>query len=266
MSSKPDGTPDQKPWSERLSAYRDGELSPSEAAEVEERLRADPLLRDRMDAFDAVDASLRRLGDDMLRDADVQSSASTVDRVDRIDAAARGRPTRAVRSGGPSLRRRSPRATLALAASIAAPLAIAGWLLTGGDGAPQRLIVGPVPSDGVLARVLESEPTGGARRDGETVVVPLATFIDAAGRACREVERAETTAIDVAIACRAADGGWTIEASQRVDLAEELDPNLAPAAGAEDDALASALDRLGAGPALSPSEEAALLARSWRGE
>jgi hypothetical protein len=126
--------------------------------------------------------------------------------------------------------------------------------------------VGPVRTGSPLDRAL-GELTSGERAE----LAPAATleiaasFADAGGRLCREVRllRDSIGRIEQAVACTAGDG-WTVEIV--VGAARDTTDGdvYAPASGPGSRAIERLLDEIGAGPALSPDEEAAARARGWQ--
>jgi hypothetical protein len=138
---------------------------------------------------------------------------------------------------------------------------------------PTGIALGAVERGGALERLLETKATGvselfsigtgGAQKD----VTLILTFRDRWQRPCREFEAAShgTNNLDVAIACRNADGGWTIEGAAHVAAkTENAPPDFSPAGGGVAMALESVLKTLGATPAILPGEEAALISSGWK--
>ncbi|MCP4907507.1 MAG: hypothetical protein GY910_21250, partial [bacterium] len=90
---------------EALSALRDGELSPREQADLSRRVDAEPALRERVEAFEAVDRALEGLSS---REIPADLGQRLRARIDRDSAVPRVRlrdPDR--QSAGPHRRRRS---------------------------------------------------------------------------------------------------------------------------------------------------------------
>jgi hypothetical protein len=105
--------------------------------------------------------------------------------------------------------------------------------------------------------------TVGAQKD----VTLILTFRDRLQRPCREFESAPHggNSLDVAVACRNADGGWTIEGAAHIAATtESAPPNFSPAGGNAAMALESVLKVLGATPAISPDDEAVLISSGWK--
>jgi hypothetical protein len=113
--------------------------------------------------------------------------------------------------------------------------------------------------------VSETVPVGtvGAQKD----VTLILTFRDRLQRPCREFESAPHggNSLDVAVACRNADGGWTIEGAAHIAATtESAPPNFSPAGGNAAMALESVLKVLGATPAITPDEETLLISAGWK--
>ena len=155
---------------------------------------------------------------------------------------------------------------MALAASLALVVGLgAGGLLWAPENAVNIAAVGDAPFGGPLQQALETLPSGTASADG---VRPMLTFRDEAGHPCREFEIAgdRPGELEFGIACRrSSDGVWHVPivvAAQPTDTTPES--GFAPASGPAGDALEATLDALGAGPAITPEEEARLLELGWR--
>jgi hypothetical protein len=154
-------------------------------------------------------------------------------------------------------------------AAMAACLALA---LGFGAGFSARAPLPPSPQAGALsvgaasgaALAAFETAASGAERDGLRLA---ASFRDGSGRPCREFETLAADGLPAAagVACREGEG-WRVLAMAAV-AAPQTGPGdgaYAPAGGDGPDALGALLDVLGAGPALSPEEEAALIAGGWR--
>jgi hypothetical protein len=81
------------------------------------------------------------------------------------------------------------------------------------------------------------------------------------GRVCREFETGDAAA---GLACRGAQGDWTVVVMATPLQTEAATDGYAPASGVFADALSAALDAMGAGPALGAQDEAAAIAGGWR--
>lgn len=255
------------PWTEdRIAALLDGAIEdPAEADALRQVIAADP-------AAQAVAVRIE-LTNRLMREAfTVEPGDPASERLARaiLDVADTAEPAtgsvvpfRSRRASGIWLPRLAA-AGLVLGAGLGAAL----WLA--GDGETMVLALGEVPSDGTLHHALETAPGGTADKSG---VMPMLTFIDGAGRPCREFElthRGERR-VDGGIACRQPDGLWQVEAladasaeTGQAGPAATPGAGFVPAAGSDGDVLDAALDSLGAGPALAPSEEARLIASGWQ--
>jgi hypothetical protein len=231
----------------RLAAFADGELSPEEAAQVAMHLADHPADQAYVDEVMAANATL------------AAAFAAPLDEPvpPRLLAAA-GAPVATV----VPLRRRGGAALglglggLALAASVAVAALL--W-----PAAPVRLSPGAVPPGSALARALDTLPSGvPADLEGRPAMILASLPVD--GGFCREVERVDRDAalLELALACRI-EGGWRVALVLAEPLLETSADGFVPAGGVETAGLGPFLDRLGAGMALTPAEEAAAMADGW---
>ncbi|MEO1460347.1 MAG: hypothetical protein AAFV49_22675, partial [Pseudomonadota bacterium] len=155
----------------------------------------------------------------------------------------------------------------ALAASLALALGIGGGIgLLAPPAETQIAVLGDAARDGPLHRALETLPSGSLSEAG---VQPMLTFLDGAGRACREFEvlGALPGELELGIACRQPEGVWHVEVVVAAPVADATPQGegLAPASGGPADrTLEAMLDALEAGATLTAAEEAALLQAGWR--
>jgi hypothetical protein len=218
---------------EELVAFADGELEPGRAAELAQRVAADPALARQVAAL----RESRRLLAASLDPVAAEPVPA------RLLAAARGpAPTRSVRP---------PR--WAIAASVALLVAAGAALWPSGDA---RLAVGPAASG--LAAILASAPSGGERGLGAGTVRLVASH-EAAGQLCREFALVAPGERIGGLACRSATG-WQVEMLRALPPAGGA---VRPASGG-DPLVREALELRAAGPALSPEAERAALARTAR--
>jgi hypothetical protein len=231
-----------------LAAFADGELPPEEAARVVLHLARCPEDQAQVDAIMALTETLGRAYDPVLAAPLPPAMAALL---------AEPAPTVV------PFRRRAPLATLA-GLSLAAGLALAALFWPAPPPAPGLLAQGPVPARSVLAEVLAELPAGETRMvDKGAEAMVLATLPLPDGRHCREIEIAtDAGALHAGLACTAGDG-WDIVASLTLDPAPQ-DGGYVPASGAEVEALTAWLDAAGAGAALSPDAESALIGAGWR--
>jgi anti-sigma factor RsiW len=262
---------------EALCAYLDDELPPERRRHVERALVADPSLRARLDA---------------LREVTVQARAAFDDRLVRpvpeaLEAAVRRRvaQTRAERpleqrsgkgsaaawasewmTGALELRSRWAFASLAGLAIVAAGV--------GGGYTGYRLASVDVGTEAVdvqvaaqirqpdLLRALDQLASGQVDSVGHARVEMVASFVVPDGNLCREfrVERYDRLSV-LAVACRGPGAGaWVVThaASYAASAPAAETFSLAASVAAATDAYLTAI---GAGPALSPEQERAALAR-----
>lgn len=267
-------------WTEaEIAAFLAGRLHGAEADRVAEALETDPAAQAAAEALTPAVPTI----DARLRAAYAEAMVAPVP--DSLRAAFRepapGAPSPAAPFGlAPSRPAPLSRGRMAtwtptvLAASVALVAGIgAGWGLrgpgpgpsvTGPDGAaPAQIAAAVGPAAGPLAAVLEDRASGVAM-DGVTVT---ATFLDAAGRPCREFETLDGSGapLGAGVACRDA-AGWRVlvAAAAPEDVQGGDDDGYAPAQGAAADPIGAVLSALEAGPALSPADEAALIMHDWR--
>lgn len=224
-------------------------------------------------------ADAERIAAALERDADAQAAAERMGEADALDdvlraafAAAPGEePPAALRAalladpGKVAVLPRRPRSGR-IPAALAAGLALAagfgaGWGLRSPDApaAPAAIAVGPATGG---ARLALDVARSGVAQGG---IAPTATFRDGAGRICREFDALDVGGAPQAagVACREG-ADWRILLLAEHPEAPGTDDGFAPAGAAAADPIGAFLDRLDAGPALSPDEEAALISRAWR--
>ncbi|NGQ93033.1 zf-HC2 domain-containing protein [Rhodobacter sp. HX-7-19] len=238
----------------RLAAFVDGELSPEDSAAVVMHLADHPADQAYVDDLFAANAALARAFAAPLSEPVPPAIQALL---------AEPAPSAAILPFPPARGRLRP--ALAGGLGLAAGLALALYLVQ--PAPPATLAVGPLDAASPLATALEGLPSGAtlATTSGPEAVI-LSTLPTATGH-CREVESLDRAArrIDLALACRLPQGGWQIE----MVLAETLpgdsttEPGFAAAEGTALQDFSAYLDRRGAGLALSPEEEAALIARGW---
>jgi hypothetical protein len=243
-------------WTEaEVAAFLEGRLAGADADRVAAALETDPAAQAAAERAAGAGAAT----DALLREAYAAPLGEPAPRA-MLDAV-RGSAGRVV-----PFERRRPRPTwapAALAASVALVAGLAGGLaLTGRGPSPvETAALGLGAATGAAAAALEGAPTGteggGLRLAG--------SFRDAAGRPCREFDALDAAgdALGHGVACRDADA-WRVVALAAATDGAAGGEGYAPASGTEADPLAAALRALGAGPALSPAEEADAIGRGWR--
>jgi len=249
---------------ETLSAFVDGELSPDEMDRVAAHLETHPedhayvqdLILSNALLARAFDAPMEQPIPERLR-AVASGERANADHAPSGQSSVIAFPRRFARYAAP--------AGLALAASLAAVL-----FLGGRDAAPTLSIAeGLLVVDGPLHAALETRPSGAAETAADGArFIPSATFADAAGRHCREVEAvapgaARARVVEALIACREDGGVWRVAAAVAEHPAHKQGEGFVPASGGAASGIGAALDALGAGMALDPDAEAALIARGW---
>jgi hypothetical protein len=240
---------------ETLDAFVDGALSPEDSARLVLHLADCPGDAAYVDAVMETNALLAAAFAEPLHQP-------VPERINALiypaDPSARGSGWRF----RPGLARKAGGGALAASAALAA-----GVLLAPIRDAPTGPSAASDPAREALAQALESGASGAvAGGPGAPEVTLIATFLDASGRPCREYEildPAENALLE-GLACRE-PAGWTteIEVASRLTAPAPSADGFVPAQGAEAGALDAALDRLGAGMTLPPSEERALIERSW---
>jgi hypothetical protein len=232
---------DQTPFDEEsdamLMALADGELSPNDAAPLLARVAADPSMADRFALFVTTRA--------MVRDA--YDSGPVPDRLVQAVLSAPDGAAPKVVAFPP---RRTPLlAPMAIAASLVLAVGLGSFL--GGHGMPGGQT--QVDIAGVAAVELAALPTGaevgiegGQGRvlgsyDTRRGLCRLIAVTSAAGREERAVVCRDGGAWDVALAITALDGAYVPASDEAAALIDGF------------------LDQIGAGPALSPDEEAVAL-------
>jgi hypothetical protein len=236
---------------EMIAAFADGELAPAEAARVLAHLADHPADQAFVDRILAERALLAQAFGPIAAEPVPERTRAAIEA-----------PATAKVLAFPS-RRVAAVATAALAAAAAA------FFVVGTPGPrpdPVRLAAGPVPDGGPLATALDRLASGAEETiaPGAALLVQ-ASFADADGRICREVQlfRTGVAGFEHAVACAAGDG-WSVEVAVAERAAPDDADAFAPAGGAGSRAVDAMLDAIGAGPALDPEAEAAARARGWR--
>ncbi|MCU0902542.1 MAG: zf-HC2 domain-containing protein [Tabrizicola sp.] len=236
---------------ELLMAYADGELDAAEMAEVERAMAEDESLAERVAIF----ADTRRAVKDAYP-APAPVSADLAARVRAMTEAAEARPATAAVIDLAARRKPAPVWSLAMAASLALAVGLAGgWYVgtgaSGGEGLRLTALSDPAIS-GALATVAAGERLELA--DGNAFAA-IATFRTADGEVCREFEYDQAAGSTyVAVACDQS-GTWDL----RFAVASAPDDGgYAPASSL--DTLDAYLEATGAGQPMTREDEAAVLA------
>lgn len=240
-------------WSQdSLMAFVDGELDPSQRAELERALAADAALRERVDALRAqrrrVEAAFAPVLDEPTPDrlagllAVAPPRGATV-----VDLAA----TRQVRA---AQRRVMPSwaAWGGMAASVLVGVLLGMQLSDGGDGSI-GLRDGQVVAGGAIERALSTQLAS----DGAAPVAIQLSFIDREGGYCRTF----STASVAGLACQR-DGRWAV---QNLAATEgKADGAMRQAASSLPSAVLDAVDQRIGGMALDAQLERQARDRGWR--
>ncbi len=259
-----------------LMAYADGELFGDERAAVERALAADPALAERVALFRRTRAAAAAaLAERPVPPALAERVAAMVDAQERRRAAPEPAPRRSPRRTGRRRREaRRPdegallaereRATRALpvAASIALLVGAVSGFVAAEISRPATVpapFAAAGPAAPALAEALFTVPSGTAGDlPGGARLAPVTSFRLPDGTLCREVEIAGPAAAATAVACRAGDG-WRVHlALSGGSGAAGEEGAFRPASGLG--AIDAYLAEAGAGPPLSPEEEASALA------
>lgn len=236
---------------ERLMAFADGELSPDEAAEMEQAMARSEEIAARVSAL----AESRALARRALGEAPPVPDALAA-RI-RAMAEAAAAPQTAQVIDLASRRRLVPFWQLPVAASIALAVGVFGGLFgKPGGGASDGLAIAAI-DEAALVEALATVRSGErAEIAGGKVFAAVATFRDGEGQLCREFEHGSSGSDRVvAVACRS-DATWKVRFA--VASASADADGYVPASSLETlDAWLSAVE---AGAPLSDDEEAAALA------
>jgi hypothetical protein len=253
------------PDDETLLAFADGLLPEEEALRVARHLETDVAARRTVAMYRRTGELAAQAFDDALH---VRTSPALVDMLlnSTSPRAAGGRvvPLRHVLDD-------ARRVAIPLAASMA--LVVAGalaWSLRdrSPSSATHEIALGEIGAGSPLADLLETKTAGSSLTTGRQEITVIVTFRDRLQRPCREFEAVPHGGKDLtmAIACRNDRGRWAVEGAAHV--AEPADGqssgSFSPAGGNATPALDGILKVLGATPAVTPDEEAALLASGWK--
>ncbi len=237
----------------RLAAFVDGELPPEEAAAVVMHLADHPADQAYVDDLFAANAALAQAFAAPMADP----VPAALDQAIRGTVAANPKPAKVIPF--------RPRAAIAFGGlALAASLAAAIVLFRPAD--PQFLVAGPVATGSPLAQALATLPSGTPLPQGEGRDLMILATLPTNTGPCREVEALDRRAgrLELALACHDPASGWSIAAVLQEPLSPAADgTGFVPAEGAAAEGLSAYLDARGAGLALSPEAEAALIASGW---
>lgn len=227
-----------------LMAYADGELPEEEAARIERLLARDAAARERVRLYRESAALARAAFASTLAEPVPAALEARVRRLARERATDRVVPFPESRPGAGRWNLR--RMALPLAASLAL---VIGFL------AGSRM--GPEDGEAVLARALETTPSGVV---GPGEVLPLLTLRRADGSWCRRFEQPRGARMVTGTACRQPDGRWRVVVL--VEEAPQGTDGYRPA-GASENPLASLEARMGM-RAVDEATEEGLIASGWQ--
>lgn len=234
----------------RLAAFVDGELSPEEAAAVVLHLADHPEDQAYVDDLFAANTALAAAFADPVREAVPERLQRTILPVAEVVQIERFR-----------LRPQWVVSGMAAAAAVLAAVVLF-------DPAPEaRLAIGPVAADSVLGAMLDGAASGEAVQQGTGRGMMVLATVPVDGGYCREIELVDATRgqIELGLACLRGAAPWQIEVVLKEPLTAQVGADgYVTAEGTDLDGLTPFLDQRGAGLALSPAEEAALIADGWR--
>jgi surface antigen len=246
---------------EILTAYADGELSPTARQTVRQAIAKDPALALKLESFvatgrlniaDAFDGILHEPVPARLLNA--------------VKAGGR-RPSRRVgrfAQIGDHIRRwsdllRVPAWSLATVPALSIGLligAIGSWLVQQPDTLVREM-GGRLVATGSLQRVLETTPSGTPVIVGQRMVEAESTFYSQRKEWCREYELAVNADNRFkGLACRGQDGGWRVDMHAHARSAAAYAP-------AGHDVVADAAEKLMQGQPLEPDAEKHLINAGW---
>lgn len=245
---------------ERLAAFADGELSPEDAAAVVIHLVDHPDDQAYVDEIMAANIALARAFHAPMEQGVPDRFASLIlpDGPDELVQTAsnvvpfRGRIGKGAWSAG----------IFSAGMAVAAALATVVVLPLGDAG----LSVGPVAGGSVLHDILTSARSGVAVRLGDAGKMTVLASLPAEEGFCREFEVISTQPAQIQLGLACQEGiRWTVDVllAEAYTSPSETTGSYRPASGDQASAMDRWLDRRGAGVALTPEEEDALLASGW---
>ncbi len=236
---------------EMLMAYADGELDAAEMAIVERALATDEGMAERVALF----ADTRRAVKDAFTAAETPAPADLVAKVRALAAASHTATVPPQVIDLASRRKVAPVWSMAMAASIALAVGLAGGWYAGQGGQTADSLQLTALADPEVAQALGSVPAGErlALASGNAFTA-IATFRTAEGDLCREFEYDQASGSTyVAVACTQS-GTWEL----RLAVASVADAGgYAPASSLE--TLDAYLDATSAGQPMTAEDEAAVL-------
>jgi hypothetical protein len=248
--------PMKRPDVETLIAYAKGAVTPETARQIERYLDGDSDARRVIEDFRRMQGLTSAVSNaHMGRAAQRRRSGAPIAQ----SPGSMGTRGTAAAAGATKPRKRATAVAASLVVILAA-VGLGGFLLGQDEESP--IALGRLSTIDTLSAALTRQASGTPGMAGDRAITVLMTFRDAARRACRKFEISDTSPTAsriLAVACQ--DGGaWRIEG------AAWLGSEFAPGSSGSGDPLADVLRDLGAGAALAPEAEAALIDRNWQGE
>jgi hypothetical protein len=240
-----------KPTPEELMAYADGQLDAEQARRIKQALALHPVLRVVVEDHKRTRAAARVAFDEMTAAPMSPGLAKLAHALEAPQAA-----PRKVSARTPSARKAIP--AMAWPAAAAACLVagvVSAMLVAGNNDGLIRWRDGPSAGT-VLARVLETRPSGEA--SGNAIVVASFKAVD--GRYCRQFEIGleASGAVADGVACRGEDRWNVIALARRPGAASSY---MVAGGG---DPVALAVAGLGPGPRIAADAERALIGKEWK--
>lgn len=245
----------------RLAAFVDGELSPEDAAEVVMHLASNPIDQAYVDELmalnimiaDAYDAPLHQPVPPEILATIAADGEEAIKTAPIITLADRRRPRRFLTWGG-----------AALAAGIAVLFVAPDLAET--DAA--AVVAGRLALDHAQSYALNELDAGRSRKIGDDAEFSVTASFETNDKGvCREfrVTQEGKASFQVGVACPTPDasGEWTVEVADTV-TSDKTSSSFTPASGEEADPVGAFLDKVDAGRALTPEEEADARSNGWR--
>ena len=249
---------------EQLMALHDGELSEEEAHKAQDLLDQDPEAQRIMAQLEQADQTFTQAYDEVL-------NSPVPDRlINTLRAGTAERPEDSAGNAGNGETGAAgnvlafPRRTAYI--SLAAAAGLAAILITG----PQNLLSPDTSNSnrpgigamaGLLQETLETAESGEIRGsdDGRLQVTPMATYLAADSRYCREYMALEAASETAGIACRNAGGTWELVSQQ------ELGSSIGNEAYRAAEGSTDGVDKgdLGSAAALSYTDERRAIDSGW---
>lgn len=268
--------PSREDWPDdaTLIAFADGALAGDEAERVAAFVAGNDEARRLVELFRASGDLAKRAYDAALDETQTDAKLAA------LILGGSAVPASATVVALPSRPSRTPaksRFALPMAAAIALIVgSVGGFEFGRRAAAPEHaarsdIAVGPVARGTALATLLDEKPSGvtlsGPEGSGQDLMV-VASFRDAKGRICREFEilaAEQGGPVTAGIACRHDGGDWHVEgAAQLAKAPEPSAQDFSPASGDDAAAIEGLLKAVGAKPALSKTDEDALLRNKWK--